>query len=171
MNRNRSKLVAFAGLVIAVVVLVVAMVGGGSLTAQTTTPEPGSTPTSPTAAATGGATPAVADSAVPADPAVPAVANPSSLPAINASQLPKEARQTLALIAQGGPYPYERDGVNFGNFEGLLPKKSGGFYKEYTVPTPGESDRGARRIVVGKDSAKYYTPDHYESFTFIVEDK
>ncbi|MNI34015.1 Guanyl-specific ribonuclease St [compost metagenome] len=133
------------------------MVGGGSLTAQTTTPEPGSTSTSPTAAATAGAT--------------PAVANPSSLPTINASQLPKEARQTLALIAKGGPYPYDRDGVNFGNFEGLLPKKSGGFYKEYTVPTPGESDRGARRIIVGKDSAKYYTPDHYESFKFIVEDK
>ncbi|WP_024819663.1 ribonuclease domain-containing protein [Arthrobacter sp. 31Y] len=157
MNRSRSKLVAFAGLVIAVVVLVVAMVGGGSLTSQTTTPEPGSTSTSPKAASTAVAT--------------LAVANPSSLPAINASQLPKEARQTLALIAKGGPYPYDRDGVNFGNFEGLLPKKSGGFYKEYTVPTPGESDRGARRIIVGKDSAKYYTPDHYESFKFIVEDK
>ncbi|SEJ66180.1 ribonuclease T1 [Arthrobacter sp. yr096] len=167
MNRSRSKLVAFAGLVIAVVVLVIAMVGGGSLTApssappsgvassgagfssvQTTTPEPGSVPT----------------------PAA-AVANPSTLPTISAAQLPKEARQTLALIAKGGPYPYDRDGVNFGNFEGLLPRKSGGFYKEYTVPTPGESDRGARRIIVGKDSAKYYTPDHYESFMFIVEDK
>lgn len=160
MNRSRSKVVAFAGLVIAVVVLVIAMVGGGGLSApssappsavptagQTTTPERGSAPTAP------------------------AVANPSALPTINASQLPKEARQTLALIAKGGPYPYDRDGVNFGNFEGLLPKKSGGFYKEYTVPTPGESDRGARRIIVGKDSAKYYTPDHYESFTFIVEDK
>jgi len=154
---SRNKLVAFAGLVIAVVVLVVAMVGGGSLTAQTTTPEPGSPSTSPKAATTAAAT--------------PAVANPSALPSINASQLPREARQTLALIAKGGPYPYDRDGVNFGNFEGLLPKKSGGFYKEYTVPTPGESDRGARRIIVGKDSAKYYTPDHYESFTFIVEDK
>ncbi|WP_311214961.1 MULTISPECIES: ribonuclease domain-containing protein [unclassified Arthrobacter] len=148
MNRSRSKLVAFAGLVIAVVVLVVAMVGGGGLTAPTTTPEPGFA-TSSTAA----------------------VANPSTLPTINASQLPKEARQTLALIAKGGPYPYDRDGVNFGNFEGLLPKKSGGFYKEYTVPTPGESDRGARRIIVGKDAAKYYTADHYESFKFIVEGK
>ncbi|GAA3274588.1 ribonuclease domain-containing protein [Paenarthrobacter aurescens] len=162
MNRNRNKLVAFAALVIAVVVLVVAMVGGGSLTAQTTTPEAGSTSTSPAARSTAAANTAAASSAI---------ANPSTLPAINASQLPKEARQTLALIAQGGPYPYERDGVNFGNFEGLLPKKSGGFYKEYTVPTPGEPDRGARRIIVGKDSAKYYTPDHYESFTFIEEDK
>ncbi|TQS94395.1 ribonuclease [Arthrobacter sp. TS-15] len=154
---SRNKLVAFAGLVIAVVVLVVAMVGGGSLTAQTTTPEPGSPSTSPQ----------VVSTSAPGR----AVANPSALPSINASQLPREARQTLALIAKGGPYPYDRDGVNFGNFEGLLPKKSGGFYKEYTVRTPGESDRGARRIIVGKDSAKYYTPDHYESFKFIVEDK
>lgn len=166
MNRSRSKLVAFAGLVIAVVALVVAMVGGGALTApsstpgggvQTTTPSAGLVPTSP--------------AAVPSRTTAAAVENPSGLPSINASQLPKEARQTLALIAKGGPYPYDRDGVNFGNFEGLLPKKSGGFYKEYTVPTPGESDRGARRIIVGKDAAKYYTPDHYESFKFIVEDK
>jgi len=157
MNHNRNKLVAFAGLVIAVVVLVVAMVGGGSVMTQSTTPTPGSA----------AASPAVTNPAATS----PAVANPSTLPTINASQLPKEARQTLALIAKGGPYPYDRDGVNFGNFEGLLPKKSGGFYKEYTVPTPGESDRGARRIIVGKDSAKYYTPDHYESFMFIVEGK
>ncbi|MFE4194608.1 ribonuclease domain-containing protein [Paenarthrobacter sp. NPDC056912] len=151
MNRSRNKLLAFAGLVIAVVVLVAAMVSGVSLTAPssttTTTPEPGTASTAP------------------------AVANPSVLPTINASQLPKEARQTLALIAKGGPYPYDRDGVNFGNFEGLLPKKTSGFYKEYTVPTPGESDRGARRIIVGKDTAKYYTADHYESFKFIVEGK
>ncbi|MET3904918.1 ribonuclease domain-containing protein [Paenarthrobacter sp. 4246] len=152
MNRSRSKLVAFAGLVIAVVVLVVAMVGGGSLTATptapSTTPAPGS-----------------------ASSSAAAVANPSTLPTINASQLPKEARQTLALIAKGGPYPYREDNGNFGNFEGLLPKKTSGFYKEYTVSTPGESHRGARRIVVGKDSAKYYTPDHYQSFKFIVEGK
>jgi ribonuclease T1 len=162
MNRSRSKLVAFAGLVIAVVVLVVAMVGGGALTAPSST--------SPSSAA-----PSMVQTTTPAlgsvSTAPAAVANPSTLPTINASQLPKEASQTLALIAKGGPYPYDRDGVNFGNFEGLLPKKSGGFYKEYTVPTPGESDRGARRIIVGKDSAKYYTPDHYESFKFIVEGK
>ncbi|YCK81141.1 ribonuclease [Arthrobacter sp. D3-18] len=157
MNRNRNKLVAFAGLVIAVVVLVVAMVGGGSLTTQSTTPAPNFSSASPAVVS-----PASTN---------PASTNPSTLPTINAAQLPKEARQTLALIAKGGPYPYERDGVNFGNFEGLLPKKSGGFYKEYTVPTPGEPDRGARRIIVGKDSAKYYTPDHYESFMFIVEGK
>jgi ribonuclease T1 len=150
---NRKRWVAFAGLVIAVVVLVIAMVGGQQLP---TTPAPSSgavasTTTAPTAAS--------------------ARSNPSGLPAINASQLPKEARQTLALIAKGGPYPYDRDGVNFGNFEGILPKKGSGFYQEYTVVTPGESDRGARRIIAGKDGAKYYTADHYESFKFIVEDK
>ncbi|MDR6639639.1 ribonuclease domain-containing protein [Paenarthrobacter nitroguajacolicus] len=158
MNRSRSKLVAFAGLVIAVVVLVVAMVGGGALTAPSTAPPAPSsaqTTTEPGSVSTTRA----------------AVANPSTLPTINASQLPKEARQTLALIAKGGPYPYDRDGVNFGNFEGLLPKKPGGFYQEYTVETPGESDRGARRIIVGKDTAKYYTADHYVSFKFIVEGK
>lgn len=154
MKRSSSKLLAFAALVIAVVALVVAMVGGGPLTApqetssvQSTTAEPGSASTPPS------------------------VANPSALPTINASQLPKEAQQTLALIAKGGPYPYREDDGNFGNFEGLLPKKSSGFYKEYTVETPGASNRGARRIIVGKDTAKYYTADHYDSFKFIVEGK
>ncbi|MBN9129129.1 MAG: ribonuclease [Paenarthrobacter ureafaciens] len=151
---KRSRLAAFAGLVIAVVLLVVAMVSGQQA------------PTAPVESS------GAAVSTTSAPPAVgQAPENPSGLPAVNASQLPKEARQTLALIAKGGPYPYDRDGVNFGNFEGLLPKKPGGFYKEYTVPTPGESDRGARRIIVGKDAAKYYTADHYESFKFIVEDK
>lgn len=151
---KRSRLVAFAGLVVAVVVLVIAMVSGQQA------------PTSP-GLSTG---PGTSTTAAPTS-AVSAPSNPSGLPAVNASQLPKEARQTLALIAKGGPYPYERDGVNFGNFEGLLPKKTAGFYKEYTVVTPGESDRGARRIIAGKDGAKFYTADHYESFKFIVEDK
>lgn len=77
----------------------------------------------------------------------------------------------MALIAKGGPYPYDRDGINFGNFEGILPKKAGGYYSEYTVKTPGASDRGARRIVVGKSGEKYYTDDHYASFSFIQEDQ
>ncbi|MBT2550387.1 ribonuclease domain-containing protein [Arthrobacter sp. ISL-65] len=99
------------------------------------------------------------------------VPNVSGLPAIRESQLPAEGRRTLALIRQGGPYPYTRDGVTFGNFERILPRKAGGYYKEYTVPTPGESDRGARRIVAGQSGDKYYTPDHYESFKFIAEGK
>jgi ribonuclease T1 len=100
-----------------------------------------------------------------------AVPTPPGRPVIWESQLPAEGRRTLALIRQGGPFPYSRDGVTFSNFERLLPRKSGGYYKEYTVPTPGESDRGARRIVAGNGGDKYYTPDHYESFKFIAEGK
>ncbi|MET3952906.1 ribonuclease domain-containing protein [Arthrobacter sp. UYEF36] len=103
--------------------------------------------------------------------ASPAPANPSGLPEVKASELPAEARQTLALIARAGPYPFTRDGATFGNFERILPRKSSGYYKEYTVRTPGESDRGARRIVAGQSGEKYYTPDHYNSFTFIIEGK
>ncbi|WP_226773754.1 ribonuclease domain-containing protein, partial [Arthrobacter sp. ES1] len=101
----------------------------------------------------------------------PAVTNPSGLPEVKVAELPAEARQTLSLIASGGPYPYARDNIAFGNFERILPRKPAGYYKEYTVGTPGESDRGARRIVAGRDGEKYYTPDHYNSFTFISESK
>lgn len=97
------------------------------------------------------------------------VANPSRLPEINASSLPPEARHTLALIVRGGPYPYSRDNVTFGNFERVLPRKASGYYREFTVRTPGESDRGARRIVAGGDGEKYYTADHYQTFKFILE--
>jgi ribonuclease T1 len=99
------------------------------------------------------------------------IPNPSGLATIRESQLPAEGRRTLSLIRQGGPFPYERDGVIFGNLERILPRKSGGYYREYTVPTPGESDRGARRIVAGKSGEKYYSPDHYASFKFIAEGK
>ena len=80
------------------------------------------------------------------------------------SQLPAEARQTLALIDKGGPFPYARDGVVFGNFEGLLPKHQRGYYHEYTVRTPGSRDRGARRLITGQGGEIYYTDDHYKSF-------
>lgn len=85
------------------------------------------------------------------------------------AQLPPEARHTLALIKQGGPFPYERDGVTFGNFERVLPKKPRGYYHEYTVQTPGERTRGARRIVTGREDEFYYTDDHYRSFRRIRE--
>ena len=89
-----------------------------------------------------------------------------------ASELPAEgAPDPGAHRQQGGPYPYSRDDATFGNFERILPRKSSGYYKEYTVPTPGESDRGARRIVAGQAGEKYYTPDHYNSFKFIIEGK
>ena len=120
---------------------------------------------------TGSAPPDAGRPAATATAATPGAANRSGLPEVLASELPDEARRTLALIARGGPYPYTRDDVSFGNFERILPRKSSGYYKEYTVPTPGESDRGARRIVAGKAGEKYYTPDHYNSFKFIIEGK
>jgi guanyl-specific ribonuclease Sa len=83
-----------------------------------------------------------------------------------ASDLPVEALATVELIQQGGPFPYRQDGKTFGNREGLLPDEARSYYREYTVPTPGSPDRGARRIVTGGSppSAWYYTDDHYRSF-------
>ena len=104
--------------------------------------------------------------------AAPAVARgtaPDGAQEIAAAQLPAEARQTVALIRKGGPFPYERDGAVFGNFEKRLPAKERGYYREYTVRTPGASNRGARRIVAGKGGEFYYTDDHYQSFRRIKE--
>ena len=80
--------------------------------------------------------------------------------------LPAEARETIALIQRGGPYPHRQDGSTFGNRERQLPQRPRGYYREYTVDTPGLSHRGAKRIVTGGDppDAWYYTDDHYESF-------
>ncbi len=110
---------------------------------------------------------------------------------IRLHELPSEARQTLQLIRQGGPYPHDRDGITFNNYEKLLPSARRGYYREYTVATPGLSHRGARRIVVGCERRSvqpgrsatgvlwlahcvdggefYYTADHYRSFRRIVE--
>ncbi|MBN1369808.1 MAG: hypothetical protein JW954_06190 [Dehalococcoidaceae bacterium] len=88
---------------------------------------------------------------------------------ISASALPPEANVTLELIECGGPFPYSRDGAVFYNYEGLLPEKPDGYYHEYTVVTPGESDRGARRIVAGAGGEFYYTDDHYNSFRLVVQ--
>lgn len=129
---------------------------------------PGGTPPSGVQGTTTSAPAAAAPSSAGKVTGVP---NVSGLFTIRESQLPAEGRRTLTLIRQGGPYPYTRDGVTFGNFERILPRKAGGYYKEYTVPTPGESDRGARRIVAGQGGDKYYTADHYESFKFIAEGK
>lgn len=82
------------------------------------------------------------------------------------SSLPPEAIATLDLIGRGGPFPYGRDGTVFQNRERRLPERPRGYYREYTVPTPGSRDRGARRIVSGGDPPEvfYYTDDHYRSF-------
>lgn len=83
------------------------------------------------------------------------------------ADLPRETSRTYALIKADGPFPFSRDGVTFGNFEGILPQERRGYYHEYTVPTPGESDRGARRLVTGREGELYYTGDHYRSFVAV----
>jgi ribonuclease T1 len=83
---------------------------------------------------------------------------------VGIDELPREARETLQLIERGGPFPYRRDGGVFGNYEKRLPSKPRGHYREYTVPTPGARNRGARRIVAGAAAERYYTDDHYRSF-------
>jgi ribonuclease T1 len=92
----------------------------------------------------------------------------SGLPTIRAAALPKLARATLDLISVGGPFPYAEDGTTFHNLEGLLPPRSDGYYREYTVETPGLPDRGPRRLVAGARGERYWTDDHYASFWRIV---
>ncbi|NYD39036.1 ribonuclease domain-containing protein [Actinomycetospora corticicola] len=91
----------------------------------------------------------------------------SGLPVRALSSLPTQAGDTVRLIRRGGPYPSSRDGIVFGNRERLLPAEASGYYHEYTVPTPGSSDRGARRIVTGAQGEYYYTGDHYGSFVVV----
>lgn len=84
------------------------------------------------------------------------------------SSLPSEAKDTWKLIEAGGPFPYPRnDNVVFGNREKLLPLKQSDYYREFTVKTPGSSDRGARRLITGKSKELYYTGDHYSSFVVV----
>ena len=101
----------------------------------------------------------------------PAAAVPgaeSGLPIERLSTLPPEVGRTWELIQRGGPFPYpDKDGSVFGNREGVLPEADPGYYHEYTVPTPGSRDRGARRLVTGDRSELYYTSDHYESFVVV----
>jgi ribonuclease T1 len=100
----------------------------------------------------------------------PAESRPATIQVV---ELPRQGRETYELIRQGGPFPYDKDGAVFGNRERLLPNERRGFYREYTVITPGSRDRGARRIVCGGPArtpyACYYTADHYASFRKIVE--
>ena len=121
--------------------------------ARDAVPVPGATaptatlpPTSPTA-------PPLAEA-----PPAPAPALPDFLPA--------EAHRTIALIQRGGPFPYRQDDGVFGNREGHLPRQPRGWYREYTVDTPGLGHRGARRIITGGQPPRewYYTDDHYDSF-------
>ncbi|MEU9547870.1 ribonuclease domain-containing protein [Streptomyces werraensis] len=103
-------------------------------------------------------------------PALPASAAPSVLAVgdICYGDLPSEAHDTLDLIDQGGPFPFEQDDTVFQNREGILPGQDAGYYHEYTVITPGSPTRGARRIVTGEEYQEdYYTADHYTSFDLV----
>ncbi len=91
------------------------------------------------------------------------------IPLVSVLQLPAEARHTLELICKGGPFPHQRDGITFNNFERELPVRDRGYYREYTVATPGLAHRGARRIVAGRSGEFYYTDDHYRTFKRIHE--
>jgi ribonuclease T1 len=97
---------------------------------------------------------------------------PTSLATIAWADLPEQGRVTYLLVLKGGPFPYEKDGVAFGNRERLLPQAQRGYYREYTVPTPGASNRGVRRLVCGGEAPPpkvcYYTADHYASFRQVV---
>ena len=92
----------------------------------------------------------------------------NSVGTIRWNELPSSAQETVRLIKQNGPFPFEKDGVVFGNYERILPKQKRGYYHEYTVPTAGARNRGAQRIIVGGapqySDEMYYTSDHYRSF-------
>lgn len=166
MNRGqrgagRPATVSAVGVVLLLLVGVVALLLG-----------PDRTPTAGSSPDTGARITATPDatSAPSAQSPTPAVEiDPESgLRLVSLASLPAEARHTVRLIDAGGPFPYAKDGSTFGNREGLLPAQRSGFYREYTVRTPGEADRGARRIVTGdRDRQLFYTADHYASFVRI----
>ena len=105
----------------------------------------------------------------PAAPAQKAPPKQRQIGEIAAAELPAEARHTIALIRKGGPFPYAKDGAIFGNREGNLPAEKRGYYREYTVKTPGVRTRGARRIIAGASGELYYSDDHYNHFRRVRE--
>lgn len=137
-----------------VTVLLVGLLAGCS--------EPGSGP------AGGGGSASAAPTSVPTSVSTSTPSWAEGMPVVTPDALPPEARRTLELIEADGPFPYDRDGAVFNNFERLLPERRRGHYHEYTVRTPGESDRGARRIVTGEDGELYYTDDHYLTFKAVL---
>ena len=148
-SRNRRTLTA---LLVAIVAAVVTWYASGDGGGTTTAPEPTPTVT-------------VSPSDVPSSDVDP----DSGLSWIAESELPPEALDTLKDIDNGGPYAYSgRDDTTFTNREGLLPDHESGYYREYTVETPGSDDRGARRIIRGDGDEFYYTDDHYDSFRRIA---
>jgi ribonuclease T1 len=150
---SASPLAVVALVVLALVLLVVAFTRTGGVQDLGTRPPGAQSPSSGS------------NSALPSGRETP----DSGLVTVAESALPAEAAATLVLIRAGGPFPYEEDGGRFGNRERELPRRSSAYYREYTVETPGEGDRGPRRIVAGADGDLYWTTDHYASFRQIEE--
>jgi ribonuclease T1 len=152
MNLKHTRTVCPVGLFLLLIVCTTLLVGCGAGEAPSAaSPAPGATPA---AASTVRATP------------IPERID--GFPVITRDELPPEALVTIDLIERDGPFPYRQDGAVFQNRERLLPRQPQGYYHEYTVETPGESDRGARRIVTGEGGEMYYTDDHYASFERIA---
>ena len=169
MNSIRSRPILLGALAVALVVLtwLVVQAARGGPTPDATAAQTGVTvTTTPGAPGTEATSSGTSTSGRPGGATDPV----SGLPWIAESALPPQARETLRLIRAGGPYPYPRnDNQTFANRERLLPQHSRGYYKEFTVLTPGSDDRGARRIVTGSQGERYWTADHYASFSRIEE--
>lgn len=165
--RVGSALGAFLTLIVVVAGILFSQSNGGARPTATVAPTIRAAPTATIAATTAATRPPPTATATPRAQSIAPTPN-DGLATVALGALPPEARQTIALIDRGGPFPYDRDGITFGNREGLLPLQSNGYYREYTVITPGSADRGERRIIAGRDGQLYYTDDHYESFRRVV---
>ncbi|MCW2812070.1 MAG: guanine-specific ribonuclease [Friedmanniella sp.] len=174
----RSLLAGAAALAVVVLLVIAVSCGQGTLLGTPTTSDPTTAGTASRAGATTRSTPRVSATSRPPStrpPGTQASATvsgrdpESGLPRVALTGLPLQARQTADLIDAGGPFPYSRDGVVFGNRERILPIHPSGWYHEYTVPTPGSADRGARRLITGDGIRQlFYTGDHYASFVRVV---
>jgi len=141
---SRNRLIAVAVLLVCAIAAAAAYALLGNRTSASTPAKPSAATVKPSAGTWVPSNPAIAD--------------------VCRSGLPGQARDTLTLIAKGGPYPYRSDGVVFENRESRLPRQPKGYYHEYTVVTPGSDDRGTRRVVTGRAGEEYWTADHYSSF-------
>ncbi len=163
-SRTRGPRVA-AGAVAVVVVLLVAVLVGllqPDGTGDATPPGSGASAGAATTSRTARPTAPASSARTMRDPE-------SGLRVVTLSTLPREAQQTVALIEAGGPFPYSQDGATFGNYQRVLPAHARGWYREYTVVTPGERDRGPRRVVTGDDDrVVFYTADHYATFVRVA---